>query len=319
MEIKSVALLGAGAVGSYIIWGLSKLPDIRFGIIAEGSRAARLRDEGCSINNVTYHPQVWSPQEAKGVDLLIVALKYGALPGALASIREAVGPNTTVMSLMNGVDSEKIIAGAIDSKQILPALIKIASRHDGNGVRFNPEKTIGIVFGEAQAPFESERVLAIEALMRSADIHIRHTDCINEEIWCKFRLNVCNNLPQAILGAGVGCYQSSAHMKAISDGLCHELEAIAVAKGIDLSKVDASSRHGSLVPPATRYSTLQDLDAGRHTEIDMFSGALMRMGQELGIPTPYNEYTYHMIKALEEKNDGLFDYVAKASDLTCAK
>ena len=183
MEIKSVALLGAGAVGSYIIWGLSKLPDIRFGIIAEGSRAARLRDEGCSINNVTYHPQVLSPQEAKGVDLLIVSLKYGALPGALASIREAVGPNTTVMSLMNGVDSEEIIAGAIDSKQILPALIKIASRHEGNGVRFNPEKTIGIVFGEAQAPFESERVLAIEALMRSADIHIRHTDCINEEIW----------------------------------------------------------------------------------------------------------------------------------------
>lgn len=92
-----------------------------------------------------------------------------------------------------------------------------------------------------------------------------------------------------------------------------------MAKGIDLSKVDASSRHGSLVPPATRYSTLQDLDAGRHTEIDMFSGALMRMGQELGIPTPYNEYTYHMIKALEEKNDGMFDYAAKASNLTCAK
>ena len=307
MDIKSVALLGAGAVGSYIIWGLSKLPDIRFGIIAEGSRAARLRDEGCTINNVTYHPQVWSPQEAKGVDLLIIALKYGALPGALASIREAVGPNTTVMSLMNGVDSEEIIAGVVDSKQILPALIKIASRHEGNGVRFNPEKTIGIVFGEAQAPFESERVLAIEALMRSADIHIRHTDCINEEIWCKFRLNVCNNLPQAILGAGVGCYRDSVHMKAISDGLRRELEAIATARGIDLRIADAVS-HGCAVPATARYSTLQDLDAGRHTEIDMFSGALMRMGKELGIPTPYNEYTYHMIKAMEEKNDGLFDY-----------
>ena len=317
MEIKSVALLGAGAVGSYIIWGLSKLPDIRFGIIAEGSRAARLRDEGCSINNVTYHPQVWSSQEAKGVDLLIVTLKYGALPGALASIREAVGPNTTVMSLMNGVDSEEIIAGAIDSKQILPALIKIASRHEGNGVRFNPEKTIGIVFGEAQAPFESERVLAIEALMRSADIHIRHTDCINEEIWCKFRLNVCNNLPQAILGAGVGCYRDSEHMKAISEGLRRELEAIAAAKGIDLRKVDTSGR-GSAVPPTARYSTLQDLDAKRHTEIDMFSGALMRMGEELGIPTPYNEYTYHMIKALEEKNDGKFDYTGN-EEVTWAK
>ena len=50
------------------------------------------------------------------------------------------------------------------------------------------------------------------------------------------------------------------------------------------------------------------LDAGRQTEIEMFSGALIRMGKELGIPTPYNEYTYHMIKALEEKNEGVFDY-----------
>ena len=318
MEIKSVALLGAGAVGSYIIWGMSKLPDIRFGIIAEGSRAARLRDEGCTINNVTYHPQVWSPQEAKGVDLLIVALKYGALPGALASIREAVGPNTTVMSLMNGVDSEEIIAGAIDSKQILPALIKIASRHEGKGVRFNPEKTIGITFGEAQAPFESERVLAIEALMRSADIHIRHTDCITEEIWCKFHLNVCSNLPQAVLGAGLGCYRDSAHMRAIQDGLRRELEAIAAAKGIDLSRC-ASTAQTNAAPPAVRFSTLQDLDAGRHTEIDMFSGALMAMGKELGIPTPYNEYTYHIIKALEEKNDGLFDYTGQNKETTCSR
>lgn len=62
------------------------------------------------------------------------------------------------------------------------------------------------------------------------------------------------------------------------------------------------------MPPSTRYSTLQDLDAGRHTEIDMFSRALIHMGKELGIPTPYNEYTYHIIKALEEKNDGTFDY-----------
>lgn len=67
------------------------------------------------------------------------------------------------------------------------------------------------------------------------------------------------------------------------------------------------------------YSTLQDLDAGRHTEIDMFSGALIRMGKELGIPTPYNEYTYHMIKALEEKNDGLFDYTGKTKESTWSK
>ena len=97
-------------------------------------------------------------------------------------------------------------------------------------------------------------------------------------------------------------------MEAIRSGLRNELEAIAAAKGIDMSKVDASTIHGSPAAASARFSTLQDLEAGRHTEIDMFSGALMRMGRELGISTPYNDYTYHMIKALEEKNDGRFTY-----------
>ena len=319
MQIKSVAVLGAGAVGSYVIWGLSSRKDIRLAVIAEGPRAERLKQQGITINGTTYRPQVWTPQEANGVDLLVVALKYGALPGALDSIAAAVGPNTTVMSLMNGVDSEELIAAQVGAEHLLYSFIKVTSHKEVDGYHFDPDATLGVIYGERFAPFESERVQAVRELFTDSGVNFRVTEHIQEEMWSKFRLNVCNNLPQAILGAGVGCYRDSVHMKAISDGLCHELEAIAVAKGIDLSKVDASSRHGSLVPPATRYSTLQDLDAGRHTEIDMFSGALMRMGQELGIPTPYNEYTYHMIKALEEKNDGLFDYADKASDLTCAK
>ena len=70
--------------------------------------------------------------------------------------------------------------------------------------------------------------------------------------------------------------------------------------------INAKSGRGSAVKASARYSTLQDIDSG-HTEIDMFSGAMMRMGKNQ-IPTPYNEYTYHMIKALEEKNDGVFEY-----------
>ena len=159
----------------------------------------------------------------------------------------------------------------------------------------------------------------MEALFGGTELHFRATDCIQEEMWSKFRLNVCNNLPQAILGAGVGCYRDSVHMKAISDGLRRELEAIAAAKGIDMQKVDAVSGKGCAVKPSARYSTLQDLDAGRHTEIDMFSGALIRMGKELGIPTPYNEFAYHMIKALEEKNDGRFDYSGPDQEMTWAR
>ena len=318
MIIKSVAVLGAGAVGSYVIWGLSEKKDIRLGVIASGERAKRLKNKGCKINDTVYHPEVWTPEEAHGVDFLIVSLKYGALPGALDNITAVTGENTVIMSLMNGIDSEEIIGRTVGMEHVLPALIKVASHKEEDGYHFDPPTTLGIIFGEPSAPFDSERVKAVKELFADTGIHFRSTEYIQEEIWCKFCLNVCSNLPQAILGAGVGCYRDSVHMKAISDGLKRELEAVAQAKGIDMSKTESSSGRGSAVPPSARYSTLQDLDAGCHTEIDMFSGALVRMGKELEIPMPYNEYTYHMIKALEEKNDGKFDYTGK-EELTWSK
>ena len=314
MKIQSVAILGAGAVGSYVIWGLSQKTDIRLGVLAEGERAERLSQEGCLINGTVYRPEVWNPGDAGEIDLLIVSLKYGSLPGALESIKAMVGDHTTVMSLMNGVDSEEIIAQQVGEEHVITSLIKVASHREGKGYCFNPDTTLGIIFGELAAPFKSERVQAIENLFADTGIHYRSSEMIREELWSKFRLNVCNNLPQAILGAGVGCYSDSVHMEAISNGLRLELEQIALAKGIDMSRLEAASGHGSKVPASARYSTLQDLDAGRHTEIDMFSGALMRMGAQLGIPTPYN-----MIKALEEKNDGLFEYRGERDKITWAR
>lgn len=160
MTIKTVAVLGAGAVGSYVIWGLSqnKALDIELGVIAQDDRAKRLKSQGCMINNENYRPKVWEPKEAreKGIDLLIVSLKYGALPGAIESIKEAVSDNTIVMSLMNGVDSEEIIADAIGKEHIMYSLIKVASHKEGNGYFFNPETTVGIIFGELNAPLTAK-------------------------------------------------------------------------------------------------------------------------------------------------------------------
>lgn len=200
MKIQSVAILGAGAVGCYVLWGLANKAaanTLQLGVVAEGSRAERLRQNGCTINGQVYHPQVWTPQQAHGVDLLIVALKYGALPGALDSIRTIVSERTVVMSLMNGVDSEELIAAQVGAAHVLPALIKVASHRTEDGVRFDPETTIGIIYGELTAPFDSDRVQAVRALFADTGIHFRVTEHIREEIWSKFRLNVCNNLPQA--------------------------------------------------------------------------------------------------------------------------
>lgn len=319
MNIKRVAVLGAGAVGSYLIWGLSDKEELELGVVAKGERRERLLEQGLRINGKSYHPQIWTPEEAKNADLLVVALKYGSLRSALEDIQMIVGENTTVMSLMNGVDSEEIIAEKIDKSHILYSFIKIASQKKEDGFHFNPEATVGIYFGELEAPFESERVKVVDTLFDGTELHWTITEHIREEIWGKFRLNICNNLPQAVLGVGVGCYEDSEHMAVIREGLKKELLAIAEAKGIDLELINEKSSKGSAVKASAKYSTLQDLEAGRHTEIDMFSGTLIRMGRELGIPTPYNEYTYHVIKALEEKNDGLFEYSGEKDRITWSK
>ena len=117
MRIKSVAVLGAGAVGSYIIWGLSNRKDIKLGVIAEGERKERLEKNGCLINEKVYHPEVWTPSEANGVDLLIVSLKYGALPGAVDSIKEAVG-DTTINKVEAGQEANDTYTLTKDGQKI---------------------------------------------------------------------------------------------------------------------------------------------------------------------------------------------------------
>ncbi|SFC29445.1 ketopantoate reductase family protein [Butyrivibrio sp. YAB3001] len=307
MEFKKVVIIGAGAVGCYILWGLSQKENIELSVIASGKRKERFERDGFFINDDLFKPVVKTPSEAYGADLVIVAVKYNALQSVVSDIKEIVTENTVVMSLMNGVDSEEVIASAIGEKHIVPALIKVASERKENRVFFDPDSTIGIVYGEKDGK-STERTEALARLFEETGLHYRETDVIWSEIWSKFRLNVGNNQPQAMLGVGVGAYSDSEHVAAIREGLVKELDAIAEAKEIDISKADSSSFRGSKVSKRARYSTLQDLDAGRHTEVDMFSGTLIRMGKELGIPTPYNEITYHMIKALEEKNDGFFDY-----------
>ena len=202
-----------------------------------------------------------------------------------------------------------VLAGSnITDRQIVHSLIKVASERKGNQVVFDPETTIGIVYGEADLSRGTGRIEALNDLFADTGLHYRATDVILTEIWSKFRLNVPNNQAQAMVGCGVGAYRDSEHVAFLRDRLREEVDRIAEKKGIDFDKADTSSTFGSKMRDRARYSTLQDLDAGRHTEVDMFAGAVVRMGRELGIPTPYNEFTYHMIKALEEKNDGKFDY-----------
>lgn len=307
--MNTAAILGAGAIGGYLIWGLSEKLGDNLWIVADGERKQRLETQGIEINGKQYTLHVRTPQEARGVDVLFVATKSQALEAALDDIAAVVDAHTVVISLMNGVTSEEIIGNRIGKEHVLYATIRIASERNGNRIQFYGHNTPGIFYGEVDSQEPTERMLAVKELLDGTPLHHTMLEDILHEQWDKLALNISCNLVQAILGVGMGVYTDSEHAAFLSKQLREEVVKIAAAKGVDISTPTVMLGGKKKVAQKwARYSTLQDLDAGRHTEIDLFAGAIVEMGRELGIPTPYNAFAYHAIKALEQKNDGLFDY-----------
>lgn len=296
--IKNVVLLGAGAVGSYVIYGFKEYPD--FYVAATNQRYDALKKEGRMINGEKIRLKVRKPDELDKVDLIIVAVKYNALDSVLDDIEKMTGPHTLVMSLLNGVDSEKRIAQRIGMEHIIYSLIKIASRRLDGDIQFKvPQGENMGIFYEPNAD--------LEELFKKTDLCTHSTKDIQKAIWSKYALNISENLPQAVLSCGIEAYQKSEHAAYIADKLRKEVIQVAHAYGVDLDLAETKSPDTIYAQnPTARYSTLQDLDARRSTEIDMFSGTLVQMAKEKNISTPYNDMMYHLIKALEEKNAGVF-------------
>lgn len=301
MKIEKVALIGAGAVGAYFIWSLSEKLGDNFSVIAREERMNRLKQDGMLINQKRYDLNVKTPEEAGMQDLILVACKQDALQTMLSDIKKMVGENTLVLSLLNGVSSEEIIGKEIGMEHMAYAVMRIASVRDGNRITFSEENTAGIYVGEKDFKEPTERIKALEELFEDTGIRYNFVENIILDMWIKYASNVAQNLPQAILGVGFKAYKDSEHVYFIAKQLWQEVSKVANARGIPLTNRFLLFRG---VKPEARFSTLQDLDAGRHTEIEMLAGEMIRMGEEAGIPVPYCEYTYHLIKALEEKNDG---------------
>lgn len=304
MDIRRVALIGAGAIGAYLIWSFEDNADITFTVVAGGERRRRLERDGIFINGANYSLRVQEPECAGPQDLIFISTKYGALDEAIAMLPPLMGPDTLVLSLLNGVDSEERVAQAIGQEHVIPSVIRIASQRTGAEVRFDPERVIGLSFGLPPSRAEEDwKIEALSQLFSKTRLRWSLSDDILKDIWVKFASNIANNLPQAVVGAPAILYLKSEHGLFLAQKLWSEVAAVAAAKGIFLGE-DVLIFPGQ--SPLAKYSTLQDLEAGRHTEIDMFAGHMLCMAEEVGISVPYCEYTLHAIKALEEKNDGLF-------------
>ena len=126
-------------------------------------------------------------------------------------------------------------------------------------------------------------------------------------LWVKFMGNVSENLPCALLGVPYGAYRPGSEADAIRKALMAEVAAVAKAEaGVEITEADRAARDQVTYGqnPANRPSTLQDLERGKKTEVDLFAGAMVELGKKHGIPTPYSELMLHGIRVREEKNAG---------------
>ena len=162
----------------------------------------------------------------------------------------------------------------------------------------------------AKNPAEPEFHQAVKEVLERCDIpYVIRKDMLNG-LWFKYMCNVGENLTCALLGIPFGAYVKSKEASAIRVEAMEEVRAVAKAKGIIITQEQLDDQYETIkrIPPQNKPSTLQDIEAGKKTEIEMFAGEMVRMGEELGVATPICRLFLNGIKVLEQKNDGLFQF-----------
>lgn len=307
-KINTIALIGLGAIGCSLSRELcSAVGAENFRVIAGGPRKERLERDGVIINGAQCKFQVVSPDTVTSpADLVLVAVKYGALSQAISDIRNQVGEHTTILSLINGVTSEEELARVYGWEHVLYGVVRRSVVMEGNVCTFAKEHGV-YYFGEAENATLSPRVQAIADLFERAGLRWNVPKDMIHDLWRKFMANVSENQSSAILGLTYGAWHKDGNdANWIREAACREVIAVANKMGVALGEDDLVRQRDLCkgVHVLGKTSMLQDIEAGRPTEVEMFAGTLCRLGRECGVPTPVNDLFYHMIRVLEQKNAG---------------
>lgn len=301
-EITKIAVLGAGAVGSYFATTFFAT-GFETSVVARGQRYERLRRDGLVVNDRHYMVPVTHPDAAsEPADLIVVGLKHHHLPAALPDLKNLVGEQTTIISIMNGLDSEEIIGAMYGPDKVLYTIaLGIDAVREGNRIAFTrPGK---YYFGEATNRQISERVRRVQAAFDRAGIAHETPEDMVRMLWWKFMINVGMNQASAVTRAPYGVFQSSSSARALVGALMGEVLALARAAGVNLVEQDIEDWYAVLdtLSPEGKTSMLQDIEAGRKTEVEIFGGKVVALGQEYGLPTPVNQTVLHIIQVLEQQ------------------
>ena len=170
MQIKNVAMIGAGAIGGVYAYSLHKLLGDNFAFIANGKRKERLEKEGLYLNGEHFSPKVVSSDEDIKFDLIIVGVKNYQLQSAIEDMRNLVGENTIILTLLNGISAREVLKEEFKDNHVLYGLaIKIDAVKVGNKITQNSKAIIQ--FGDKYNKTMSEEVLAVKNLLNDAKIN----------------------------------------------------------------------------------------------------------------------------------------------------
>jgi 2-dehydropantoate 2-reductase len=300
-----VAVVGAGGVGSIFggrlaaashdVWLVHRRAEVVEAIRQHGLRLTTpAGDEHIQLHATTQAAEVGA------VDLVLILTKSTDTRAAAEASRPLLRTKTLVLTLQNGLGNLETIADILGPERTLMGMTYLGAALRGPGhAEF---AAAGPTFVGEPHGVLSERVLELARVFSAAGVPTQATDRLWDLVWGKLLINAALNATCALSGAGGDDALASRALYNWLGLVAEETARVAVALGIQLPYADPAERvrqHCRDVGPA-KPSMLQDMERGRLTEIDAINGAVVREGQRLGVPTPYNQALLLLVQGREQ-------------------
>ena len=300
-----IAVMGSGGVGGYFGGMLARAgEEVTF--IARGAHLEALRAHGLTIQSrlmgdftLAVHATD-DPRAVGEVDLVLMCVKTYDLDAAAAQILPLVGPRTMILPLQNGIDSAERLARVVGPEGVLGGVAYVIATRVAPGVIAHVGQN-QIIFGELSGGTSRRTEHLSDVFRRTAIIGELHPD-IRVPRWEKFILLAGSGGVMALTRLPLGPILACPETSALFRGAIEEATAVGRALGIPLRE-DCVDHHWAFVSrqdPSARSSMLNDVMAGHRLELEALNGTVVRLGRQLGIPTPLNFAVYAALKPYVE-------------------
>lgn len=302
MEIKNTAIIGMGALGllygSYI---RKHCGDDAVCFVMDEGRAEKYRGKTFTCNGEEEQFRIVTDSEAKPVDLVIVAVKYTGLYDALDVMKNCVGENTTIISVLNGISSEEIIGARYGMEKIVYTVAQgMDAMKFANALNYTRMGNLHI--GKTKS-CDKER---FDVLVRFFDA-IKMPYICEEDIlyrmWGKFMLNVGINQTCMVYQTTYSGALSRGPANRTLIAAMREVIALANAEGVGLSEKDLNDYIEVIktLNPDGTPSMGQDRINGRASEVELFAGTVMKLANKHGLYVPENEFLLERVREIEKE------------------